>query len=113
MQGVQVVHAPGYLLAFIELFSLCHLWLAGGLLPLGLVVGLSGGFWLCLSLGLLVVPPAHRTLSCRSLGELIPPRSYLCLINDPGSHTRIGLVSSSGVRVLGVAVTNNATQWPV
>ena len=113
MQGVQVVHAPRYLLAILELLFLCHLWLAGGLLPLGLVVGLSGGFWLCLSLGLLVVPSTHRPLACRSLGKLIPPRPYLCLIDDPGPHSRIGLVPSSGVRVLGVAVTNHVTQRPV
>ena len=108
-----MAHAPRYLLAILELFFLCHLWEAGGLLPLGLVVGLPCCLWICLPLGLLVMSPAHLPLTCRSLEELIPPRAYLCLVLGAGHHSVLGLAPSLGVEVLGVAVFNHVPQRPV
>jgi hypothetical protein len=76
------------------------------------MIGLSGLLRPCLSLGLLGLPPAQLVLACRSQGELIPPRSYLCLSLAAGPHTCHGLFPSAGVRVLGVGGTNHVTQWP-
>ena len=95
------------------LFLLCLCRVAGRLLPLGLVVRLPWCLLVCLPLGLLVVPPAHLPLACRSHGEMIPPRAYLCLVHDYGPHSRVGVVPSSGILVLGVAFPNHVTQRTV
>ena len=85
-----------------------------------MVASLHCGWWFgCLGpsgpaclLASLIVPPAQVALACRSLGELSPPRSYLCLSLGPGPQSCVGLVPSSDVGVLGVAGTNHVAQWP-
>ena len=99
---VELVQVPPWLWSPVGFFF-CVSLPDGRLLPLRLVVGLPGSLWLCLPLGLLGVPPAQVALACLSLGELIPPRSYLCLSLGPGLQSCVGLVPSSDVGVLGVA----------
>jgi len=111
VHGVELVQVPPWLWCFLDLlFCLC---LSGGRLsPLWQVVRLPGLLRPCLPLGLLGLSPAQVALACRSQGELIPPRSYLCLRLGPGPQSCVGLVPSSGVGVLGVAGTNHVAQWP-
>ena len=108
---VELVQVPPWLwspVAFLPCVSLPD----GCLLPLRLVVRLPGSLWLCLPLGLLGVPPAQVALACRSLGELIPPRSYLCLTRSPGPQTRLGWLLSLDVSVLESVGHNHVTQRP-
>ena len=99
---------PTWLWCYLD-FLLCASLPDGCLSPLRLVVRLPWSLWPCLPFGQLGVPPAQVALACQSRGELIPPRSYLCLARGSGPHTRLGWLLSSDVRVLESVGHNHVT----
>ena len=106
---VELVQVPPWLWGPLD-FLLCLCLPDGCLSPLRLVVRLPVSLWLCLPLGQLGVPPAQVALAFRSRGELIPPRSYLCLARGPGPQTRLGLLFSFDLGVLESVGHNHVTQ---
>ena len=90
---LKVAHPPGHLCLLLLLTCYC----ISHFTPSGLMIGLPESLYLWSPLFQYGVPPAEPTLSCRPLGELIPPRSYLYLVATAGPQSCLSLVPSSDV----------------